>query len=350
MLYGMAVVDPRTVWHDPSWRVSGDNPLQAGLRLQQGWWRQNRAGVDGKGIAEAGLHHPTGSATAQKGGPNPLVVSTLPESCADFGTNLMWPEAVEALRQAKSRLGSSGGILAEDRLRRNLLSSQPLCFNLFGYLGQLSDLSALLPWVKIYAPKASGIERILLEYAPSADELGGMPLGGSAFDAFIEYRLPEAQLGFIGVETKYHEDLSKGLRLPNPGTRPTKYEGATQKAGSWVPGAADALMGHRKNLQFWYNQLLAQRTYALVGGGKTYSQYRQVVVATQVDSSAKAVVDTIRGQLDQDHQDTLWFCSLEDVIAKVEGQEHWKARMAERYTDFTPIQDHLDPHSPLKTS
>ena len=345
----MAPADPRTVWHDPSWRVSGDNLLQAGLRLQQGWWRQNRAGVDGNGISEAGPHHPTGAAAAQKGGHNPLVVSTLPESCADFGTNLMWPEAVEALRQAKSRLGASGGILAEDRLRRNLLSSQPLCFNLFGYLGQLPDLSALLPWVQIHAPEASGIERILLEYAPSAAELGGEPLGRSAFDAFIEYRLPGGQRGFVGVETKYHEDLSKGLSLPKPGDRPTKYELATLN-GCWVPGAADALMGDRKNLQFWYNQLLAQRTYGLVGGGKTYSQYRQVVVALQVDSSAQAVVAAIRGQLDQDHQDTLWFCSLEDVIATVDGQKQWKARMAERYTDVTPIQAHLGSHSPLRAS
>jgi hypothetical protein len=345
----MATMDPRTVWHDPSWRVRGDNLLQAGLRLQQGWWRQNRAGVDGKGIAEAGPHHPTGSPMAQMGRRNPLVVSTLPELCADFGTNLMWPEAVEALRQAKSRLGVSGGILAEDRLRRNLLSSQPLCFNLFGYLGQLPDRSALLPWVRVYAPEASGIERIQLEYAPSAAELGGQPLGRSAFDAFIEYRLPGGRLGFIGVETKYHEDLSKGLALPKPGATPTKYEQATLN-GCWVPGAADALMGDRKNLQFWYNQLLAQRTYGLVGGGKTYCQYSQVVVATQVDSSARAVVATIRGQLDPDHQDTLWFCSLEDVIANVDGQEHWKARMTERYTDFTPIQKHLGPHSPLKAS
>lgn len=349
MLRVMAATDPRTVWHDPSWRVSGDNLLQAGLRLQQGWWRQNRAGADGKGIAEAGPHHPTGSPAGQKGLPNPLVVSSLPESCVDFGTNLMWPEAVEALRKARSQLGVAGGILAEDRLRRNLLSSQPLCFNLFGYLAQLPDLDALLPWVRIYAPETSGIERILLEYAPSAAELGSEPLGRSAFDAFIEYRLPGGRLGFIGVETKYHEDLSKGLALPRPDVRPTKYELATRN-GCWAPGAADALMGDRKYLQFWYNQLLAQRTHGLVGGGKTYSQYSQVVVATQVDSSAQSVVATIRRQLDQDHQDTLWFCSLEDVIAAVDGQEHWKARMTERYTDFAPIQHRIASHSPLKAS
>lgn len=344
----MAVVDPRTVWHDPSWRVGSDNLLQAGLRLQQGWWRQNRAGVDGNGIAEAGPHYPTGSVSARKGGRNPLVVSTLPESCADFETNLMWPQAVEALMQAKSRLTASGGILAEDRLRRNLLSSQPLCFNLFGYLSQLPNLSALLPWVRTYAPAASGIVRILLEYAPSAAELGAEPLGRSAFDAFIEYRLPGDRRGFIGVETKYHEDLSKGLRLPMPDARPTKYELAT--LSGWAAGAADYLMSDRKNLQFWYNQLLAQRTYALVGGGKTYCEYTQVVVATQADSSAQAVVAAVRGQLDHDHQDTLRFCSLEDAIAQVDGQDPWKARMAERYTDFAPIQGYLGSRSPLKAS
>ena len=277
------------------------------------------------------------------------MVSTLPESCTDFSTNLMWPEAVEALNQAQSRLGSSGGILAEDRLRRNLLSSQPLCFNLFGYLSQLSNGDALLPWVRNYVPEATGIARVLLEYAPSAGELGSEPLARSAFDAFIEYGLPGGRLGFIGIETKYHEDLAKGLPLPKPESRPTKFESATLE-GCWLDGAGDALMGDRKNLQFWYNQLLAQRTHRLVGGGNTYSRHRQVVVASRVDSSARAVVDSIRGQLDGDHQDTISFCSIEDVIAAVDGQDQWKSRMIERYTDFAPIQEHLDPRSPLKAS
>ena len=345
----MAANDPRAPWHDASWRVRGDNLLQSGLRLQQGWWRQSRAGLDGTGIAEAGPHHATGSTTRQKSRPNPLVVSSLPESCTDFSTNLMWPEAVEALKQAQRRLGASGGILAEDRLRRNLLSSQPLCFNLFGYLGQLSNVDVLLPWVQNYAPEATGIARVLLEYAPSAAELGSEPLGRSAFDAFVEYRLPGGRLGFIGVETKYHEDLAKGLPLPKPESRPTKYESATLE-GCWADGAGDVLMGDRKNLQFWYNQLLAQRTHRLVGGGDTYSHHNQVVVASRVDSSARAVVASIRGQLDDDHQDTLSFCSLDDVIAAVDGQEQWKARMIERYTDFTPVQEHLNPRSPLKAS
>ena len=345
----MAANDPRAPWHDPSWRVRGDSILQAGLRLQQGWWRQSRAGRDGTGIAEAGPLHATSSTTRQTSRPNPLVVSTLPESCTDFSTNLMWPEAVEALKQAQSRLGASGGILAEDRLRRNLLSSQPLCFNLFGYLSQLSDTDVLLPWVRNYAPEATGIARVLLEYAPSAAELGSEPLARSAFDAFVEYRLPGGRLGFIGVETKYHEDLAKGLPLPKPESRPTKFESATLE-GCWLDGAGEALMGDRKNLQFWYNQLLAQRTHRLVGGGNTYSHHRQVVVASRVDSSARAVVDSIRGQLDGDHQDTMSFCSIEDVIAAVDGQDQWKARMIERYTDFTPIQGHLEPRSPLKAS
>ena len=107
---------------------------------------------------------------------------------------------------------SGAGIINEDRLRRILLSSQPLCFNLFGYLSKV-DKNALLPWVRTYAPRATSISRIWLEYAPTAEDLGGDPLGGSAFDAFVEYLLPDESRGFIGIETKYHENLAKGLNM-----------------------------------------------------------------------------------------------------------------------------------------
>ncbi|HBX79566.1 MAG TPA: hypothetical protein DEH05_00355 [Propionibacteriaceae bacterium] len=75
-------------WHDPAWRVGSDNPLQAGLRLQQGWWRQVC-----REIPDAGrLHLPPKPA----GPRNPLVVSMLPETTVGFTPNLMWPAAVKA--------------------------------------------------------------------------------------------------------------------------------------------------------------------------------------------------------------------------------------------------------------
>ena len=158
----------------------------------------------------------------------------LPETTVGFVPNLMWTASVNAYEDAKSELNASAGILYEDRLRRNLLSSQPLCFNLFGFLGRI-DANALLPWVRSYAPRATAVSRIRLEYSPSAAELGAAPLGGSAFDAFVEYVLPDESMGFIGIETKYHEDLTKGLRVPKEGTTAREKYAKETQVRPWVP-------------------------------------------------------------------------------------------------------------------
>lgn len=339
----MTATDATTPWHDPAWRVGSDNPLQAGLRLQQAWWRQAC-----RGISDAGRLHPPPRPGRPPRTHNPLVVSMLPETTVGFVPNLMWTASVNAYEDAKSELNASAGILYEDRLRRNLLSSQPLCFNLFGFLGRI-DANALLPWVRSYAPRATAVSRIRLEYSPSAAELGAAPLGGSAFDAFVEYVLPDESMGFIGIETKYHEDLTKGLRVPKEGTAAREKYAKETQVRPWRPGAASELVARRKNLQFWYNQLLAQRTCELVTdarGSRRYTEFTEVVVACRQDDSAKAVVRTVADQLAEGHEGTLRFCAIDDVVDAVAGHEDWKRDFRERYTDFAPIQQHLAASSP----
>ena len=59
-----------------------------------------------------------------------------------------------AYERARDRLAREpgAGLIQESRLRCNLLSSQPLCFNLFGYLA--AHPKALLPWVQKVAAGA----------------------------------------------------------------------------------------------------------------------------------------------------------------------------------------------------
>lgn len=106
-------------WSDEFWRESSDGPWRRGLRLQQGWWRETHT-----------EHGPGLRSNRDK-----PVVSMLPEGVG-LEPNLMTPEAREAAMDAMARMKKSKqqGIIEPDRLKRNLLSSQPLCFNLFGYL------------------------------------------------------------------------------------------------------------------------------------------------------------------------------------------------------------------------
>lgn len=174
-------------WDDPRWLEKSDNAWQRGLRHQQAWWREERLG------------QPPGPLI----GGERLVASMLPRTVG-LGPNLMTAEARLAAERAIARLSRSGGpgIIQEERLRRNMLSSQPLCFNLFGYLSE--HPATLLPWVRQLSPDAAEVIEVRLEWAP-ADK----PLGGSAFDAFVEYALSGGRRGFFGIECKYAENLAR---------------------------------------------------------------------------------------------------------------------------------------------
>ena len=113
------MTEPWPHWSDDTWVESDDTVWRRGLRLQQGWWRSTHTML-GPGYI--------------RGRARP-VVSMLPDGVG-WPPNLMTPEACGAAERALARMKSSAqqGIIAEDRRRRNLLSSQPLCFNLFGYL------------------------------------------------------------------------------------------------------------------------------------------------------------------------------------------------------------------------
>lgn len=105
--------------------------------------------------------------------------------------------------------GNKGDRLIEEtRLRSNLLSSQPLCFNLFGEL-RLNLKKALQFFNTLYDNYFKSIDRIEFEYNPARRDprLTG---DRSAFDVFVEYTSVVGRKGFIGIEVKYSETLNEG--------------------------------------------------------------------------------------------------------------------------------------------
>jgi hypothetical protein len=243
----------------------------------------------------------------------------------------MTQEARDSARLAVARLkaGKRRGIIQEERLKRNLLSSQPLCFNLFGYLA--AHRRALLPWVRSFAPDASSIDTVELEWAPESGALGG-----SAFDAFIEYRLRDDRVGFLGIECKYAEDLTKSQRSPAA----QKYLTVTGPP-TWRADSGRALDNHGLR-QLWYNQVLTQA----VAASPSYIRGTGVVLACQADSAARKAVDLVRGQLTE--PTSLLFSSIESLVDSVLGHDPWKSQFHLRYLDFTPIQDLLAKDDPRR--
>lgn len=143
-------------------------------------------------------------------------------------------------------------MLNEDRLFCDLLSSMPMCFNLFGYLRDDLDLATRA--VKRWWPDVSGqVSAVHFEWSPGrrdAEYLGNR----SAFDVAFEVALNDSRFGIVGVETKYHEHCKSGNEPKK--NRRERYETVMISSGVFKPEAVNAVLGTDLQ-QIWLDHLLA---------------------------------------------------------------------------------------------
>ncbi len=170
--------------------VGTDNAFQRRARLLQSMWRvahQLPAGERRPGV-------PLGSRL-----PLPFAESSL----ANFFTENV-RRSVRACVDAKA--GGSGQLIEVDRLYANLLSSQPLCFNLFGEL-QANLTLATRVFSALWPRTVQTVTALRFEHSPGRGD-ASFTGDRSAFDVFVEHTLPSGGSGFIGIEVKYHENLA----------------------------------------------------------------------------------------------------------------------------------------------
>ena len=117
--------------------------------------------------------------------------------------NFLSQNIADAVQQTiQERREANSGILEEDRLFNNLLSSQPLCFNFFGELKM--DTGFALRVLQQFWPKLTEVKRVVFEFAPVEKYTND----NSAFDVAFEV-LADNQSGLIGLECKYTDTFSK---------------------------------------------------------------------------------------------------------------------------------------------
>ena len=181
-----------------------------------------------------------------------------------------------------------GGLVNEDRLLRSLLSSQPVCFNLFGVLQHHPDV--LLTWLRSIDIDAAAIEPtdpadrdlVRIEYAPPKK---GHLDSGSAFDACITYRDSQDRRGVVAIETKYAENLADQKVSVDD-----KYSEATRSSGLWKDTAVSAL-NRPVPVQCWQNLLLVQKAVEL--GTHGWEQGTFVMIADGRDRGAARATATL---------------------------------------------------------
>jgi len=154
--------------------------------------------------------------------------------------------------------------LDPQRLWGDLLSSMPMCFNLFGTLA--TDLGRATRALRLWWPCKQTMEGQVIalhfEWSPGRRRAGHFLENRSAFDVAFELRFPDGTRGILGVETKYHEDC----RPEDPPTpeRRERYKAVALASGHFRMDDIDSKIivspgqKPKSNLQqLWLDHLLA---------------------------------------------------------------------------------------------
>jgi hypothetical protein len=161
------------------------------MRIHQGWWR---AFV----LLEEEGRNPVDK---ERSVCNTFIVNENNEN-TNFLTNNIYKVVINELE--KRKYSESAGKMEEERLKNNLLSSQPLCFNFFAEFKVEKNKLIAKELLKSFFPKITEFEDVLFEYNP----VSIVTNDNSAFDVAFEVR-ENNRKGLIGLECKYTDDFSK---------------------------------------------------------------------------------------------------------------------------------------------
>jgi hypothetical protein len=171
-------------------KLIGNIPNESGFinkfRKHQGWWR---AFV---------LNEEEGEYYSQHTKKTEKVCNRINNGDQDpEKKNFLSKEIADEVQRALSLQKS--GIIETDRLYNNLLSSQPLAFNFFGFFRANPEVA--LAFLQTLKPDIIGVDDMVFEYAPESSG------DSSAFDFGFVVRTA-TQKGFLGFECKYTDTFS----------------------------------------------------------------------------------------------------------------------------------------------
>ena len=270
-----AVADgPEAVEAELGPQHAGDDAFTARMRRHQSWYRARV------------LRLPAGTGPQQ--GSSRVFGSMLRTTDAELGHNFLTPEIYEV---ASARLREGARNVERFRLLHNMLSSQPMCFNLFGPLVRDLELATRLLRATPHLDVAR-VLRVQIEHAPRPAE--NHLADGTSFDAFIEYERGDGQLAFLGIETKLTDTFS-----PKVCDTPAHRRWMQGPASPWLAGAAERVSAAAHN-QLWRDHLLAIAVRDQPA--QRYVHGALMLVRHPEDRSCEAVVAGYRQLLRSDDQ------------------------------------------------
>ena len=234
-----------------------------------------------------------------------------------------------------------------DRLFNNLLSSQPMAFNLFCPLRQMREespetatkvIKAALPGYPIHI-----VTEVELEFIPE----NHMELTGdkSAMDAIIRFEDEHGKKGFIAIETKYSENLGTnvaydrdkdGKKIPR-----AKSIEAVKELQCFKLEEERLIIEGKKGLTQIYRNFLLSETYGLDKGLQSYS----IILAPEKHPSTDDEFKSLHNELRDEYKDKIKNIYLEEFVNNIVSvcPEAYKSvfeRFYDRYLNFDKLKEY----------
>ena len=184
--------------------------------------------------------------------------------------------------------------IEKDRLFNNLLSSQPMAFNLFCPLRHMLEESpeTATKVIKTALPKhpIHRVTKVDLEFIP--EKYTKLTGDKSAMDAIIEFKDKDGKDGFIAIETKYSENLGSNAAYDideNGNKRPREQSlKAIRQLRCFNPDVEMRILEGKVKLTQIYRNFLLSETY---GKWKTHESY-SIILAPKAHPSTDNEVTT----------------------------------------------------------
>ena len=286
--------------------------FQRRARILQSMWRTEQGYPIGEHVGRGG-GRPLGSRLAM-----PWAGETLANYLSETIRQVIRNEVLD-------RETSRGKLYARPRIFHDLLSSQPLCFNLFAELQQ--DLALATAVLQVLAPdRVAQVTGIEFEHSPGR---GDERYTGdrSAFDVYVEYRTPLDEGGSIGIEVKYHENL-KGKAAQHR----SRYDQVAEQMGCFRRECLGRLKSQPLQ-QIWRDHLLAG---SLLENGDFSDGFFVFLYPRDNPHCARAVSDYQDCLLDSDTFVAWTLETMADAIKQC-TQAEWTDRFVDRYLNFAKI-------------
>lgn len=307
-------VIPETVLKAHKVNEASDTRFKAAARLLQSLWRSDTG-------LPIGTHHSPDGKRRKLG-------SRINTTSARAGANFLSPEIANlARREVVYR--EVGAIIDQERLWTNLLSSQPLAFNLFGAL-KLNPDKANAFFRALFPDYVDRVEGIWFEHSPGRGD-PAFTADHSAFDVFAPVITTTGESGFVAIEVKYSETMMEPVAQIKP-----RYDELSTTAQVFTDPTAQALR-EAPLQQLWREHLLSR---VMVDNG-LYGQGRFVVIHPAANTNCASAVRAYRQHLVSADPEVTGFqaITLEDSLSTLTdiGDQETASALRARYLDFARI-------------